>query len=70
MQYNECKICGAKDGRAGMLIGNSSKGLVDACLNCNDTRSQGKIVIHSNLVRTEDELKKTFAILDVAQYSI
>ena len=56
MQYNECKICGAKDGRAGMLIGN-------ACLNCHDTRTTGEIVVHLNLVRTDEELKKTFALL-------
>lgn len=70
MQYNECKVCGAKDGRAGMLIGNSHKGLVDACLNCHDTRTSGKIVIHSNLIRTDEELHKTFALIDVTQHSI
>lgn len=30
MGYNVCKICGAKDGRAGFLVGNPDKGLVDA----------------------------------------
>ena len=64
MQFNECQVCGAKDGRAGMLIGNSLKGLVHACLNCHDTRTKGEITIYSNLVRTEEELKKTFALLD------
>lgn len=65
MQYNECKICGAKDGRAGILIGNTSKNLIDACLNCHDTRTTGEIVIHLNLVRTDEELKKTFALLEL-----
>lgn len=64
MQYNECGVCGAKDGRAGLLIGNLSKGLVHACLNCHDTRTNGEIVIHSNLIRSEEEIKKTFSLLD------
>lgn len=63
MQYNECKICGAKDGRAGLLIGNEEKGWVPACMNCHDTRESGNIVIHSNLVRTQEELERTFNIL-------
>ena len=64
MQYNECKICGANNGRAGLLVGNATLGLVDACLNCDDTRKTGQIVIHSNLIRTDEEIKKTFAILN------
>ena len=63
MEYNTCKICGANNGRAGMLIGNSSKGWVDACMNCHDTRKQKAIVIHSNLKRTDKELQKTMDIL-------
>jgi len=63
MEHNECKICGANNGRAGLLVGNSSTGLVDACMNCHDTRTKGEITIHSNLTRTKDELEKTFAIL-------
>lgn len=31
MQYNDCKTCGAKDGRAGVLIN-------DECLGCRDTQ--------------------------------
>jgi hypothetical protein len=57
MQYNVCKTCGAKDGRAGLLLNWE-------CLNCHDTRKSGDIVIHTHLSRTEEELKKTFAILD------
>lgn len=64
MGYNICKICGAKDGRAGMLIGNPEKNQPDACLNCHDTRTTGEITIHANLVRTNEELQKTFAILN------
>lgn len=66
MEYNICGICGAKDGRAGMLIGNTVENKVHACLNCHDTRTQGKIVIHSNLNRTEEELQKTFDILKIS----
>lgn len=64
MQYNVCEICGAKDGRAGMTISDPTLGLVDACLNCHHTRTQNKIVIHSHLSRTEEELQKTFNILN------
>lgn len=62
MQYNVCKICGAKDGRAGVLIGGPNKPY--ACGNCHDTRESGEITIHTHLTRTEEELKKTFAILN------
>ena len=34
------------------------------CLNCNKTRDTGDVVIHAELNRTEEELKKTMAILD------
>ena len=63
MQYNECGICKAKDGRAGHLIGNPSLNLVDACDNCHDTRTAQAIVVHSNLVRTEEELQRTINII-------
>lgn len=63
MEYNTCNICGANNGRAGLLVGNSSKGLVHACLNCHDTRTTKEIVIHTNLIRTPEELEKTFKIL-------
>lgn len=56
MQYNVCKTCGAKDGRAGLLINNE-------CENCHTTRKSGIISIHSHLSRTEEEIKKTFNIL-------
>ena len=64
MQYNECKICGAKDGRAGLLIGSPERGWEPACMNCHDTRSTGKFVIHSNLIRTAEELERTLKILE------
>lgn len=62
MEFNICETCGAKDGRAGLLIGR--KGGPMECLNCHDTRKSGAITLHSNLERTDEELKKTFSILD------
>lgn len=59
MQYNVCKTCGANNGRAGMLRN-------DECANCYDTRTSGSITIHSSLVRTAEEHKKTFAILSAS----
>lgn len=56
MQYNKCKTCEANNGRAGMLIN-------DECLNCYETRETGKIVIHANLKRTDNEIEKTMDIL-------
>ena len=56
MEYNQCKTCGAKDGRAGNLVN-------DECLNCYDTRRTGAACMHSNLQRTPEELQKTFAII-------
>lgn len=64
MEYNTCKICGANNGRAGLLIGNDIKKLVPACMNCHDTRINGVITIHSNLIRTEEEIQKTMNILN------
>ena len=57
MQYNVCKTCGAKDGRAGILIN-------DECENCHNTRKKGEITIYACLSRTAEEIKKTFSILD------
>jgi len=51
MQYNVCKTCGAKDGRAGMLVNGE-------CQNCYDTRKTGSFVIHSFLNRTAVELNR------------
>lgn len=56
MQYNDCKTCGARDGRAGTLIDGE-------CWNCWQTRKTGSVSINSGLIRTEDELKRTMAIL-------
>lgn len=57
MTFNTCKTCGANNGRAGMLIN-------DDCLNCYDTRTTGAVTIHSSLIRTEEEIKKTIGIVD------
>ena len=64
MEYNVCQVCGAKDGRAGFLIASPDLGLVPACQNCDNTRRSGNIVIHTHLIRTDEEIKKTMAILD------
>lgn len=61
MEFNTCNTCGAKDGRAGLLI---DIGFGDECLNCNDTRKTGSAVIHLQLKRTDEEIKKTFNILE------
>lgn len=63
MEFNVCLICGANNGRAGMLIGNPEMGLPHACLNCDDTRKTGKITIHTHLIRTDEEIQKTMDIL-------
>lgn len=57
MGYNVCKTCLANNGRAGLLINGE-------CVNCHKTRKTGDIIIHSFLNRTEEELKRTFSILD------
>jgi hypothetical protein len=56
MVYNICNTCGAKDGRAGNLINGD-------CMNCYKTKESGEISIHTNLVRTDEEIQKTFAII-------
>jgi len=56
MEFNQCKTCGANNGRAGTLIDGE-------CLNCHDTRETGAGCVHENLQRTPEELKKTFAII-------
>lgn len=61
MNYNVCPICGAGAGRAGLLI--STENQVHACLNCHDTRTSKTIIIHSNLIRTDQEIQKTINIL-------
>ena len=57
MRHNICKTCEAKDGRAGLLIDGE-------CLNCHYTRETENAVIHADLSRTDDEIKRTLSILD------
>ncbi len=64
MQYNECKTCGAKDGRAGMLFNSEFVGSIEECKNCYDTRRTGVLTMHSNLNRTKEEFDKTANILE------
>ena len=56
MTHNVCKTCGACDGRCGMTIDGE-------CLNCYKTRETGDFVLHADLDRTEEEMKKTGEIL-------
>ena len=64
MEFNVCGTCGAKDGRAGLLIASELNNRVFECSNCYDTRESGSIVIHTNLVRTDEEIEKTMEILN------
>lgn len=63
MEFNICSTCGAKDGRAGFLVGKIGCSRME-CQNCCDTRESGNICVHLDLIRTQEELNKTFAILD------
>ena len=56
MQFNVCKTCGARDGRAGILVN-------DECKNCSDTRTSNEITFHADLNRTDEELLNTSNIL-------
>ena len=56
MQYNVCAVCGAKDGRAGLLI--STQELSNACVNCHETKKTGSMVLHTHLHRTQEEVDK------------
>lgn len=62
MQYNTCETCGANNGKAGLLI--SDDGGPDECRNCHTTRKTGEVFIDIFLSRTEEEIKKTMAILE------
>ena len=63
MEYNTCDTCGAKDGRAGLLIGSDINNHIQECGNCYDTRRDGSITIHTNLIRTDEEIQRTMNIL-------
>lgn len=63
MQYNECETCGAKDGRAGLLVKTDDNPCFE-CQNCSDTRKTGDVVIHAHLSRTDEEISKTMNILN------
>ena len=56
MQFNECENCGAGNGRAGILINS-------LCLNCHYTKTNKSLTIHTILIRTSTELKKTEKLL-------
>ncbi len=65
MQFNICETCGACDGRAGILFGLENN--INECENCKDTRETYSIVLHTHLIRTEEEIQKTFKILENAK---
>ena len=62
MVYNTCETCGANNGRAGLLISNEQDPF--ECRNCHTTRKTGAVFIDMSLSRTEEEIKKTMAILE------
>ena len=57
MDFNVCTTCGARDGRAGMLIGPKDSNISE-CINCRDTRKTGIITLHANLPRTDEEIAR------------
>jgi hypothetical protein len=59
MEYNKCKKCEASNGKAGLLIN-------DECLNCNHTRKTGVFTLHTDLSRTDKEIKFTLGIINLA----
>jgi NAD kinase len=63
MNYNVCKYCGAKDGRAGLLTNSPILNIENACENCYDTLVKKTITIHCHLIRTHEEIDKTFNLL-------
>jgi len=62
MGFNVCGVCGACDGRAGMLIQEGDRPA--CCQNCNDSFKQGAFVIHAHLRRTQEELERQGKALD------
>ena len=69
MQYNECEICGANNGRAGLLLKTQNTKNLAACLNCHDTINTGSLVLYSNLNRTKEEIQKTIDIFKNNSFS-
>ena len=61
MEYNICDICGASGGRAGTVI--SKNNGPHECMNCHETRETGGVVLYLDLIRTDAEIQKTYAIL-------
>ena len=51
MQFNVCGTCGAKDGRAGVLVNGE-------CLSCRDSRRTNSCVLHTDLPRTDEEIQR------------
>ena len=64
MDFNVCETCHAMDGRAGNLF--RKKGTIGPweCFNCYKTRETGNLVIDASLDRTDEEFKRTAAILE------
>lgn len=64
MKYNECNYCGAGNGRAGLLWTTHDESIKDACENCYQTLKTGSIVLHTHLIRTDEEINKTINLLN------
>jgi hypothetical protein len=65
MEYNTCKVCGANNGRAGNLISSPSQEIESACGNCYDSLKTGNMVLHTNLRRTDDEVARMMAAVEL-----
>ncbi len=63
MQYNECEVCGANNGRAGNLIQEPDG--PSACANCYDSLKTGDMVLHTNLRRTDAEVARMMAAVEL-----
>jgi hypothetical protein len=58
MQYNVCETCGARDGRAGNLFQKAGDNNPMECRCCWDSRKSGRLVLHSDLERTSEEISR------------
>ena len=63
MEYNKCNFCGADNGRCVLMTCTKYTNNKAACMNCHDTLKTGNIVIHTNLRRTDKEIKKTISLI-------
>jgi hypothetical protein len=69
IQYNECTICGANNGRCGNTFGRVGKDY-HHCENCRDTLRDGVLTIHAHLRRTDEEIQRTAALLEHVEVTV